>query len=235
MTEQLTSFLDWQRRQQERLETEQRRQTLFARTAATRRRGALADRPGFRGLVNVGAARQELTDVRLAARIERLRDVEAKRETQEQPSDLAPPSTRIAGPIAGPVISGAPSIGPGPPPESVSPSTRIAEFDEAIAAAAAGRAEQRRVQTGEEFAVRDRILEIRTGLDDLAVPTLLDPSEITSLEALLADLSTLSTERSGRFAGREDIAQLQADLEARIAVARQRRAAAEEPEFGVRD
>ncbi len=196
MTDPLTRMLDEQRREQERIERERGRQTLFARSATERRRGQLADRPGFGGVVAVGAASGQLTDARLAARIEQLREI------AEGPRIREPGEARERQRAA---------------------RMQVEEFDRAQAAERGGRAEQRRIQTGEEFTVRDRILELRRGLEDLAEPAFADPSEITDLEKLLADLTTLGEERSGRHGGREDVAELRADLEARLEAARARR------------
>ena len=220
MTEQFSDFLDFTRREQERLEREQERQTIFARSATARRRGALADRPGFVGLVGVGAAAGQLTDARLRARIEQLRG---------RAGPTPPPTPPPPGMVAPPEFRAAFGGGRGvrrPTGDAKTPTEaqeQIAAFDAAIGAEQTGRAEQRRVQTGEEFAVRDRLLEIRTGLEDLVEPRFADPDEVTRLEELGAQWREIGAERSGRYAGREDLAELLADLEARLAAARARR------------
>ena len=71
-------YLAWQRQQIERLRLEGAERDEFTKTLTSYRRGILADRPGFRGLVNVGSAVQD-SDARLAARIGQLDENDPQR------------------------------------------------------------------------------------------------------------------------------------------------------------
>ena len=156
----MQDFLDFQREQQARLKLEGEEAEEFAKTLTSFRRGVLADRPGFGGLVNVGSAVQA-SDARLAARIATL-----------DPDD----------------------------PEAIA-------FRESQAAERTDRAKSLMTISGEEFKIRGRIRSLSSGLKN---------ADLDKLRKIIKGLTDLEGERSGRFAGREDVGKNITKAEERI-------------------
>jgi len=83
-------------------------------------------------------------------------------------------------------------------------------------------AEHRRIQTGEEFKVVDRLSTITTELGKLRDKGFRSDKEINAVQGLLDRLTALQGERAGRYAGREDVTTLRTTLEQRLKRARSR-------------
>lgn len=75
-------------------------------------------------------------------------------------------------------------------------------YDKAQAAELVDFRKSRMTISGEEFKVRERVRDIAKGVDD---DLTFDPSHETRLQDLIDQLTAIRKERSGRYAGREDI------------------------------
>ena len=229
---------------------ERERATAVSMTGFRRRQ--LAARSGFSGLVNVGDA-VTATASRLAIRMAEL-DRTTFDGTQPPPTTPLPrigePSPEVP-PLPGMrefgdgVDLGHPDLTPGEIPEGLTPPDQtdrqaLAVYFAAIQTESEEREANMRIITGEEFELTDRLAVIEKTLTAGSSSAAGDDAAgVSSVEAAIADLESMLTERGGRYAGRSDIQAMLTQARARLEAIRAAIAAAavpaDEPDFGVRD
>ena len=192
------ALLAFQRQRQKELILESKEAREEARTVSSFRRRQLSERTGFSGLVGVGEAVRP-TQQRLAAQ------VVARAKGGGGPGGAGDGSRRAVG---GPVIFDGIRAGDAAPPESPGIS-ELEAFNEAVAQRRQERTQSRRIITGEEFDVRDRIGEIRKDFDKGRGVSLADARKLQKR------LEDIQTEKGGRHAEREDISKLMTKVKER--------------------